>query len=140
VGPVAVLVDAGPLYAYIDADDVHHEDCLALLTGHRGPLLVPVLAVAEVAYLVATRLGAEAEVRFVGDLASRAFLTIPVEQNDWLRIAELVFQYRDLPLGTVDASIVAAAERLGVTTIATVDCRHFGVVRPAHVPGFELIP
>jgi hypothetical protein len=101
---------------------------------------VPVLVIAEVTYLVGTRLGPEAEVRFLGDLANRAFVTVPVEENDWLRIAELVARYRDLPLGTVDASVVAAAERLGVTTIATLDRRHFGVVRPAHTAAFELIP
>ena len=56
------------------------------------------------------------------------------------RTADLVGRYRDLPLGTVDASIVAAAERLGVTTIATLDRRHFSVVRPTHVEAFELVP
>jgi predicted nucleic acid-binding protein len=140
VGQVATLVDAGPLYAYIDADDTHHRDCLALLESHPGPLAVPVLVVAEVCYLLATRLGAEAEVRFLGDLAGPAFVTVPVEEDDWLRIAEVVSRYRDLPLGTVDASIIAAAERLGVVTVATLDRRHFGVVRPAHVTALELIP
>ena len=52
--------------------------------------------------------------------------------GDWLRIAELVARYGDLPLGTVDASVVAAAERLGVTEVATLDRRHFSVVRPAN--------
>jgi len=51
-----------------------------------------------------------------------------------------VAAYRDLPLGTVDASLVAAAERLDVRDIATLDRRHFSVVRPAHVAGFELLP
>jgi predicted nucleic acid-binding protein len=140
VASVAALLDAGPLYAYIDADDAHHVECLALLERHPGPLAVPVLVVAEVVYLVATRLGSEAEVRFLGDLANRAFVTIPVEADDWVRIAELVARYRDLPLGTVDASIIAAAERLDITTIATLDRRHFGVVRPGHIAVFELIP
>jgi uncharacterized protein len=140
VGPIAVLVDAGPLYAYIDADDAHHRECLALLASHPGPLAVPVLVVAEVAHLVGARLGPDPEVRFLGDLASGAFVTIPVEAEDWLRMAELVSRYRDLPLGSVDASMVAAAERLGLATIATLDRRHFGVVRPAHVATFELMP
>lgn len=59
---------------------------------------------------------------------------------DWLRIAELVARYRDLPLGTVDASVVTAAERLGITEIATLDRRHFTVVRPVHVGAFTLLP
>jgi len=61
-------------------------------------------------------------------------------KGDWLRIAELVGTYRDLPLGTVDASIVAAAERLDLTSVATFDRRHFGVVKPLHAEGFELLP
>jgi hypothetical protein len=46
-----------------------------------------------------------------------------------MRIAALVGRYRDLPLGTVDASVIAAAERLRTTEIATLDRRHFTVVR-----------
>lgn len=102
--------------------------------------MVPVLVVTEVAYLIATRLGAEPEVRFLGDLATGAFTVEPVAAGDWLRIAELVATYRGLPLGTVDASVVATAERLGATRVATLDRRHFGVVRPNHVEALELVP
>lgn len=65
---------------------------------------------------------------------------MPDLRCDWMRIAELVARYRDLPLGTIDASVVATAERLGITEIATVDRRHFSVVRPKHVDAFTLIP
>jgi len=101
---------------------------------------VPTLVITEAVHLIATRLGTEAEVRFVGDLAQGAFAIEPVAAADWLRIAELVGRYRDLPLGTVDASVVAAAERMGITEVATVDSRHFGVVRPRHAPAFTLLP
>jgi len=40
----------------------------------------------------------------------------------------------------VDASVIAAAERLGVTTVATLDQRHVGVVVPAHVRSLTLLP
>jgi hypothetical protein len=45
-----------------------------------------------------------------------------------------------MPLGTVDASAIALAERLGITAVATLDHRHFGTVRPSHVDAFELLP
>ncbi|HWC10411.1 MAG TPA: PIN domain-containing protein [Acidimicrobiales bacterium] len=134
------MVDAGPLYAYVDADDQHHAASLALLEGHSGPLVVPTLAITEVTYLIGTRLGAEAEVRFLGDLAAGAFNVEPVAPGDWLRIAELVAAYQDLPLGTVDASVVALSERLDVADVATLDLRHFTVVRPRHVDAFNLVP
>ncbi len=133
-------MDAGPLYAYIDRDDRHHDRCLRLLEEHPGPLVVPTLVVTEVSYLVGSRLGASAEVRFLGDLAAGNLIAEPVLAGDWLRIAELVAGYRDLPLGTVDASVVAAGERRGITEVATLDRRHFSVVRPAHVDAFDLLP
>lgn len=124
----------------MDASDHHHRACIELLQTHPGPLLVPHLAITEVVHFIGTRLGAQPEVRFLADFASGAFVVEPVLPGDWLRIAELVWTYRDLPLGTVDASIVAAAERLKIVEIATLDRRHFSVVRPAHVGAFALLP
>ncbi len=91
-------------------------------------------------YLLGIRLGWEPETRFLGDLASGALTLEPVHPSDLLRIAELVARYHDLPLGTVDASVIAAAERHGVTEIATTDRRHFSVVRPRHAEAFTLRP
>jgi hypothetical protein len=88
----------------VDGDDAHHEACLELLETHPGPLVVPTLVITEVAYLIASRLGWQAETRFLGDLAAGEMSLEPVAPKDTLRIAELVARYHDLPLGTVDAS------------------------------------
>ena len=101
---------------------------------------MPTLAIAEVTYLIGSRLGWQAEVRFLGDLASGNFTLEPIHPADPVRIAELVARYRELPLGTVDASVVAAAERLRVSEVATTDRRHFAVVRPTHTEAFTLLP
>ena len=101
---------------------------------------MPTLVVTEVVYLVGTRLGSKAEVRFIGDLASGDLQVEPVAASDWLRIADLVHTYRDLPLGTVDASVVVACERLGATTVATIDRRDFTVVRPNHCDRLSILP
>jgi uncharacterized protein len=76
----------------------------------------------------------------LGDLAAGSFTLEPVSPRDLIRIAELVARYHDLPLGAVDASVVATAERLHATEIATTDRRHFSTVRPAHVDAFKLLP
>jgi uncharacterized protein len=94
----------------------------------------------EVVYLLATRLGWQPEVRFLGDLASGNFTLEPVHPADLLRMAELVARYHDLPLGSVDASVVAAAERRGIGEVATLDHRHFSIVRPEHTESFALLP
>ncbi len=100
---------------------------------------MPTLVISEVTYLLGTRLGVDPEVRFLGDLAAGNLIVEPVAASDWLRIAELVAQYHDLPLGTVDASVVATAERLGTKDIATIDRRHFTVVR-SKLGVFDLFP
>ena len=98
------------------------------------------LAIAEVTHFMAARLHPDVELRFVADLALGNLSVEPVHPSDWLRIAQLVERYRNLPLGTVDASVIAAAERLGASTIATLDRRHFSVVQPTHVDSFDLLP
>jgi uncharacterized protein len=140
VGRPALLVDAGPLYAYVDASDADHAACRELLETHAGPLVAPLLAIGEAAYLLGRRLGPVGEVRFLSDIVEGTFLVEPVHPVDWLRIAELVARYRDFPLGTTDASLVAAAERLRIERVATLDRRHFSVVRPRHVDAFQLMP
>ncbi len=112
---------------------------LNLLLTHPGPLIVPTLVIAEVSYLLGTRLGIDPEVRFLGDLAAGNLIAEAVAASDWMRVAELVAQYADLPLGTVDASVIAAAERLGTNDIATLDRRHFTVVQ-SNIGPLNLLP
>jgi len=133
-------VDSGPLVATADQGDRDHEACRGLLEDHRGPLLVPILAIGEVTYLLGTRVGTAVELRFLADLVDGNYVPMTVEPEDWIRIAELTKAYADLPLGTVDASVVALAERLRITQIATLDRKHFSVVKPLHTEAFELLP
>ena len=91
-------------------------------------------------YLLGTRLGHDAEVRFLGDFAAGNLIPEHVAAEDWLRIAELVQIYKDLPLGSVDGSVIAAAERMSISDVATLDRRHFHVVRPSHVTALNLLP
>jgi predicted nucleic acid-binding protein len=132
------IFDTGPLYAALDRDDDAHEACAELLT--RGELrpVIPALVVAEVGYLAGTRLGADVEATFLAALAD--FDVEPPLQQDYERIAKLVRKHADFPLGTVDASIVALAERLQVTHVATLDHRHFHAVRPRHCDTLTLLP
>jgi predicted nucleic acid-binding protein len=54
--------------------------------------------------------------------------------------AELMATYEDAPIGFVDASLIATAERLDITSVLTTDRRHFSFVRPRHVRAFRLLP
>ena len=132
------IVDAGPLYAAVDADDDDHARCVAILERPDLELVIPALVVAEVTYLVGSRMGADTEARFLRALASQEIEAPSTE--DWSAIADLVERYADFPLGGTDASVAALAERLGTDVIVTLDRRHFGAVRRADGRAFRLLP
>jgi predicted nucleic acid-binding protein len=94
----------------------------------------------EVGYLLAAKAGAHIEAQFLHAIAVGDFTPVELLTTDYERMSQLVEQYADLPLGTSDASVIALAERLDITEIATLDLRHFTVVRPQHVPAFTLLP
>lgn len=82
----------------------------------------------------------EEEARFLDAVAGGVFTLVQIKDGDIERVAELVRQYADFPLGGVDASVITIAERLKVSDVATLDHRHFRAVRPAHVDVFTLLP
>jgi uncharacterized protein len=135
-----LVVDAGPLYAAAATRDTHHRACLELLSQAPRPLVVPALVLTEVAYLLGDRIGPHAEVALARSVAAGEVTVEPVLDSEWDRIVELMEQYLDMPLGMVDASVVALAERHGVETLASLDHRHFASVRPRHVGAFKLVP
>ena len=96
------------------------------------------MVVAEVTYIAGSRLGPIAEARFLEGLAHYE-VAAPLPE-DWRRIAELVREYADFPLGGTDAAVVGLAERMSAETVITLDRRHFSAVRPRHCRGFRLLP
>jgi hypothetical protein len=132
------VVDTGPLYAVVDQDDADHARCREVLEQAEHRLIIPTMVIAEATYLIGTRLGPEVEAQFLRSL-TRMHVEAPTP-DDWPRIADLVEQYDDFPLGGTDASIVAVTERLDIETIVTLDDRHFRAVRPRHRKAFRLLP
>jgi len=136
--PSIAILDTGPLYAAVDTNDAHHARCRVVLERTDLQLVIPTLVVAEVSYFIGTRLTARDEAAFFRGL-NRFEIEAPNPQ-EWLRIAELVEQYADFPLGSTDASVIALAERLETDVVITLDHRHFGTVRPRHVHSLRLLP
>ncbi len=138
-----IVCDTGPIVAAALTDDDRHYECVELFTGlhlARRSLLVPGTVAAEVGYLLARNAGARVESLFLQALADGDFRPVNLQSVDYRRAAELVQTYADLPLGTTDATVIALAERLDVNEIATLDRRHFTVVRPSHTSSFTLLP
>jgi len=135
---VALIVDTGPLVALLDATDPEHARCEELLQQSGEPRVVPVCVLVEVEYLVRPWPSAFPALLREFDGGGLELLDLPVR---WLlRAGELVDRYRDLPLGLVDATVIAATEMLGETKLATLDRRHFTVVKPAHTEALTILP
>lgn len=138
-----ILFDTGVIFAAAVRTDVHYHACAEFLGSIRlagRRLLLPSTVAAEVGYLLMTKVSPQLESAFVRGVADGDFEPVDLRTEDYARMAELVAEYDDLPLGITDASVIALAERLGVTEIATTDRRHFAVVRPRHVDVFTLLP
>ena len=135
-----IVVDTGPIVAAMNDRDQRHVECASLFRKGRGPFFVPGPVLTEVCYLLESRRGPQVEAAFLDSLGRRELELVGLIPRDLTRMADLVKTYGDLPLGAVDASVVAVAERLGIGTVATLDRRHFTVVRPRHVDTFELLP
>ena len=133
-----LLLDTGAVYAIVDEKDPWHERMRNFLDVRRDPLLVPVTALPEIAYLLRTRLGNFVENRFAKSLAAAEMAVENLTFADLERCAQLLEAYDFL--GYVDASLVAIAERLKIKALVTTDRRDFSRVRPRHVGSFDLLP
>jgi len=132
------VIDSGPLYATVDADDDDHERCLEVLARSDLDLVVPALVIAEVTYLAGRRLGAAVEAEFLKGLAQFE-IEAPTEA-DLSAMAELVRRYADFPLGGTDASVAVLADRLETDLIVTLDHRHFSTLRSRDGRPYQLLP
>ena len=138
-----MVVDTGPIVAAALTRDIHHAACVDLFTAAHlagEQLLIPSPVVTEVCYLLAREAGPRAEAAFLSSLADGDLTVVDLEPADWRRTADLVPTTPAWPLGAVDASVVAVAERLAIHDVATIDRRHINVVRPRHVDTFILLP
>jgi predicted nucleic acid-binding protein len=135
-----IVVDSGVLIAAADADDRHHHACVQLFEERGEEFVVPAGVVIEVCWMLGRHVSVDLEAELLASIADGELSVLALDRGDYGRAAELVSTYADLPLGVVDASVVAIAERLGATEVATLDHRHFSVVRPRHAPAFTLLP
>jgi predicted nucleic acid-binding protein len=131
-----IVLDTSGLFAALARDDKHHADATTTLEGDQGPYVIPGGILAEVGYMIETKLGAAVLDVFLEDLIDGAF-AFDCSENDLPRIRELVGHYSDMPLGIADATVIACAERTK-GRILTFDRRDFGVV--ALEGRIELVP
>jgi uncharacterized protein len=136
---LALVVDSGVLYAVLDAGDDDHGACTSLLEGAREPRVVPAPVLSEVDWLCG-RLHRDVFTLILGQIETGALVVEDLLPEDYRRVGELLTAYADLHVGFVDAAVLAIVERLREPKLATLDDRHFAVMRPRHVDALELLP
>ena len=137
---MALIVDAGGLYAQADAEEPRHEAVARVLVAEREALVTTELAVAEADYLILTRLGVGVELAFLEDLAVGTYIVECLTRDDLRTAREVVERHRDLRLGLADASLVLLAHRYGTRRILTFDERAFRSVAPLQGGHFTVLP
>ena len=136
---MTLVADSGALYALYDKTDSWHHDVQRVVKHLNRPIIVSAGILAEVDYLLRKFLGVAAELAFLDGFGTGAYTLEPFTATDLNRCRELIAAYRDSGLGLADTAVIATAERLGISTILTVDERHFRAVRPSSGP-FILLP
>jgi uncharacterized protein len=132
------VVDTVALFAALDVRDALHERAVVAMDRTDLRFVFPAFIVAETAYLAGEWLGAVAQAEFLRGMADADIeLSTP---TDMQRMAQLIEQYADFPLGAADASVIALAERLDTDLVVTFDERHFRAVKPNHCEHLTLLP
>lgn len=124
----------------MDRADQDHDACARLLETTDEQVIVPSPVLVEVDWLAGQRLHPDAFLSFLADIDAGRLGIVDVQAQDYRRVSELLDRYRDLPLGFVDAAVLALVERLKETKLATLDRRHFSIVRPWHLLVLRLMP
>jgi uncharacterized protein len=137
---MALILDTGPLYASLDRHDADHAACRRLIEAADEPRIIPAPVLVEVDYWIHVRLHPGVLAAFLDDIVAGAYRVEELLPEDYRRVRDFCDAYADSDIGFVDAAVLAIVERLGEPKLATLDRRHFGMVRPRHVDALRLLP
>ena len=133
-----ILADTSGLLSLYNRREPTHPSVAEAVAQEQGPLVVSPYVVAELDYLVSTRLGADAEQRVLAELASPAYVLAAIDRDDLRACTELVSRYPGI--GVTDASMLVLADRLGIDRVLTLDRRHFEMVRSPSGRALAIVP
>ncbi len=136
---MSALLDTGFILALLSPNDVAHERCLRVMSDERNPFL-PTPVLPELAYMVIRNLGYQPFLSFMQYALDGKPRLVFATADDFDRAMDIMEKYTDSKIDFVDCMIAAMAERLNISRILTVDQRDFRILRPKHVPAFEILP
>ena len=135
-----ILLDASGLFAFVNGADPHREAIQRLIDEDPGPLILSPYVVAELDYLLSTRIGVQQEAEFLRDVASGAYDLATFDATDIGAATSVIERYRDQNIGLADASIVVLAGRYDTNRVLTLDERHFRTLLTPGGEHFTILP
>ncbi len=135
-----IVLDTSGLLAAIDESQRRHASCAAMLARARTALILSPFVLAELDYLLATEVGADAEAALLDEVARGVYRLETFSASEIATALEIITRYRDLEIGLADASIVVLAHKYGVRDVLTLDERHFRALRTIDRKKFRLLP
>ena len=137
---MALVLDTGVIYAALDASDRDHERCANLIANCEETLVIPSPVLVELDYWLRKNATIDVWVTFAEEVRSGAYTLWPADASIVLAAAQLQSKFVDQGLGFVDAAVFCSCEALGERKVATLDQRHFGVLRGVDGRALELLP
>jgi hypothetical protein len=135
-----IILDTSGLLAAIDGSQRHHEAARRALEEAPPPWILSPFVLAELDYLLATRVGQAAERALLAEVGRGVYRLEAFEAAEIAAAERLIGRHADLEIGLADASIVVLANRYGVRDLLTLDERHFRVLRGPGGRPFRVLP
>ncbi len=134
-----IIADTSGLLAFFNAAEPAH-NAVAALVRESGQIVVSPFVMAELDYLLATRVSVAAELAALTELSGGAYIIAEFAEDDVRSAGDVIDSYQDQEIGLADASLVVLADRHDTRRVLTLDRRHFDVLRPLQGGRFEVLP
>ena len=137
---MTLILDSSGLLAAIDEVQEDHIAAREVIESARGPLLMSPFVLAELDYMILTRMGQGRELALLGEVARGTYRLEYFSEEDVAEAIEIVERYADFRIGLADASNVVLANRHETLDVLTLDERHFRALRGSGGRPFRLLP
>jgi predicted nucleic acid-binding protein len=137
---VVIVLDTSGLLAAIDSSQRFHDAAKEVLGGTVEPLILSPFVLAELDYLLATRVGGEAELALLEEVARETYRLASFSVGDVTEARRIIVRHADLRIGLADASNVVLADRHDTLDVLTLDERHFRTLRGPGGRPFRILP
>ena len=115
----SILIDAGPLIALFDKSDRYHKRSINFIRDFKGELFITWPVITEASHMLDFNINAQ--IGLLKWMRRGALQLFDLNNTQLHRLIELTEKFNDVPMDLADASLIVAAESLGIKEIASID-------------------